>query len=187
MLGQKYQAEQLLLVHKMAEIRPGEAPAGRTGAAFVERALVAGDERAYETPLVVLTDGGTASAAEIVAGAIRDYERGVLVGEPTFGKGLVQRVHDFDDGSSARITFARWLTPDQSPIPDSGIEPDLVVTPVVIPETSDEAFAPVATPVASPGAVASPVAATRAPEVVDRPLEEAIRYLLDEAATDSAP
>ncbi|MCA9861920.1 MAG: S41 family peptidase [Thermomicrobiales bacterium] len=86
-----------------------------------------GGEETFDTPLVVLTDGGTASAAEIVSGAIRDYDRGTLVGEPTFGKGLVQRVHDFDDGSSARITFARWLTPNQTPIPDDGIKPDIVV------------------------------------------------------------
>jgi len=91
--------------------------------------IVGGGEDTFKLPLVVLVDGGTASASEIVAGAIRDYDRGILVGEATFGKGLVQRVHDFDDGSSARISFARWLTPDKIPIPDSGLQPDIEVKP----------------------------------------------------------
>jgi carboxyl-terminal processing protease len=97
------------------------------GGELISEPIVGGGETAFELPLVVLVDGGTASAAEIVAGAVRDYDRGTLVGEPTFGKGLVQRVHDFEDGSSARISFARWLTPDQSPIPDEGLAPDIVV------------------------------------------------------------
>lgn len=160
---------------------------------LISEPIVAGDERAYETPLVVLTDGGTASAAEIVAGAIRDYERGTLIGEPTFGKGLVQRVHDFDDGSSARITFARWLTPDQMPIPDSGIEPDFVISPVVDPAAGDATAVAVGTPVAGSGAAATPVADARAQAqgpaagMVDRPLEEAIRYLLGEETVAPAP
>jgi C-terminal peptidase prc len=94
---------------------------------LISEPIVGGGETTFEIPLVILIDGGTASASEIVAGAIRDYERGTLVGEPSFGKGLVQRVHDFEDGSSARITFARWLTPDRHPIPDEGLAPDIVV------------------------------------------------------------
>src|SRR5215212_4359889 len=94
---------------------------------LISEPIVSGGETALEIPLVVLIDGGTASASEIVAGAVRDYERGELVGEPSFGKGLVQRVHDFDDGSSARITFARWLTPDKIPIPEDGLAPDVAV------------------------------------------------------------
>ena len=95
---------------------------------LISEQIVGGGESAFDVPLAVLIDGGTASAAEIVAGAVRDYERGTLVGEPSFGKGLVQRVHDFEDGSSARITFARWLTPDRIPIPDEGLTPDIVIT-----------------------------------------------------------
>src|ERR671912_331655 len=94
---------------------------------LISEPIVGGGETAFDIPLVVLIDGGTASAAEIVAGAVRDYDRGLLVGESTFGKGLVQRVHDFEDGSSARITFARWLTPDRTPIPEAGLAPDIVV------------------------------------------------------------
>lgn len=95
---------------------------------LISEQIVGGGESAFDVPLAVLIDGGTASAAEIVAGAVRDHERGTLVGEPSFGKGLVQRVHDFEDGSSARVTFARWLTPDRIPIPDEGLTPDIVVT-----------------------------------------------------------
>jgi carboxyl-terminal processing protease len=95
---------------------------------LISEPIVSNGETAFDIPLVVLIDGGTASASEIVAGAIRDYDRGVLVGENTFGKGLVQRVHDFADGSSARITFARWLTPDRTPIPDEGLAPDIAVS-----------------------------------------------------------
>lgn len=94
---------------------------------LIAESIVGGGETAFDLPMAVLIDGGTASAAEIVAGAIRDYDRGALVGTNTFGKGLVQRVHDFEDGSSARITFARWLTPDQIPIPEDGLAPDVPV------------------------------------------------------------
>ena len=95
---------------------------------LISEPIVGGGESAFDIPLAVLIDGGTASAAEIVAGAVRDYGRGTLVGEPSFGKGLVQRVHDFEDGSSARVTFARWLTPHRIPIPDEGLTPDIFVT-----------------------------------------------------------
>jgi carboxyl-terminal processing protease len=103
---------------------------------LIAEPIVAGDEAEYDLPMAVLINGGTASAAEIVAGALRDYDRATLVGEPTFGKGLVQRVHDFDDGSSARITFARWLTPDKFPIPEDGLHPHVVVA--ADPEAPDD-------------------------------------------------
>jgi len=94
---------------------------------LISESILNGGEETFETPMIVLVDGGTASAAEIVAGALRVYGRAWLVGAPTFGKGLVQTVHDFQDGSSLRLTAAEWLTPDKQPIPADGLKPDILV------------------------------------------------------------
>jgi carboxyl-terminal processing protease len=77
--------------------------------------------------LALLVDGGTASAAEIVAGALRDNGRASLIGEKTYGKGSVQEVHELPDGSSLHVTVARWLTPDRHEIDKSGLDPDVIV------------------------------------------------------------
>ncbi len=83
---------------------------------------------AAEIPLVVLIDAGSASASEIVAGAIRDHERGILVGETTFGKGSVQNVHSLSDGSSLRVTVAKYYLPDGSNLDGAGLVPDIEVS-----------------------------------------------------------
>jgi len=80
-------------------------------------------------PLVVLVDMASASASEIVAGAIQDAGRGVLVGETTFGKGSVQLAYVLDDGGELRITTARWFTPLGREIHGQGLEPDISVAP----------------------------------------------------------
>ena len=79
-------------------------------------------------PLVVLVNQGSASAAEIVAGAIQASGRGVLVGEKTFGKGSVQIPHVLSDGSQLRVTIAHWFTPDGRDISKQGLEPDIAVS-----------------------------------------------------------
>jgi carboxyl-terminal processing protease len=75
--------------------------------------------------MVVLIDGGSASAAEILAGALKDQGVATIVGAKSFGKGSVQEVVNFDDGSSLKVTIAKWYTPNGVNISESGIKPDI--------------------------------------------------------------
>jgi carboxyl-terminal processing protease len=88
---------------------------------------VSGGGIATEVPLVVIVDEGTASSAEIVAGAIQDNGRGRVIGKRTFGTGTVLNTFELSDGSAVRLGVEHWLTPDGRLIFDSGIEPDEVV------------------------------------------------------------
>ncbi len=82
---------------------------------------------ARDLPLVVLVNHGTASAAEIVAGAIQAKRRGALIGDQTYGKGSVQNILPLSDGSSLHVTIAEWLTPNRIQITGKGLTPDVVI------------------------------------------------------------
>jgi carboxyl-terminal processing protease len=90
-----------------------------------------GGHRRRTYPVAILVNGGTASAAEIVAGAMRDTKRAVIVGEKTFGKGSVQSVIELDNGEGLRLTTARYYTPSGLTIHEKGIAPhvELEVSP----------------------------------------------------------
>jgi carboxyl-terminal processing protease len=84
---------------------------------------------ATEIPLVVLVNKGTASAAELVAGAIQDRKRGILIGQTTYGKGTVQQIFRLSDNSSLHVTSAEWYTPNHNEIDGKGLQPDIPMIP----------------------------------------------------------
>jgi len=96
----------------------------RTGQTETYTANGIGDDK---LPLVVLVNKGSASASEIVAGAIQDTKRGVIIGEQTFGKGSVQQVIQLKDGSALVLTIAKYLTPKGRSLNKRGVKPDIVV------------------------------------------------------------
>ena len=79
-------------------------------------------------PLVVLIDEGSASASEILAGALKDHQRAILVGKKSFGKGLVQEINPLSDGAGFNVTSQRYLTPNDTDIHKKGITPDYEVS-----------------------------------------------------------
>ena len=110
--------------------------------------------------MVVLIDEGSASASEVLAGAIRDRERGVLNGQTSFGKGTVQTWLPLSNGGGLRLPISRWLTPDELWVHEDGLSPDYRIE---LPEFDPDQ------------------------EFVDTQLQAAIDYLLGEAVIESAP
>ena len=91
------------------------------------REYIKADKKKIDIPLTVLVNGGSASASEIMAGAIKDTNRGTLVGTKTFGKGIVQRIRQLNDGSGFKITVSEYFTPSGVNIHGVGIEPHITV------------------------------------------------------------
>jgi len=83
-------------------------------------------------PMVVLVNGGSASASEIVAGALKNHDRALIVGQRTFGKGSVQVLYDYEDGSALKLTIAQYLTPGDVSIQGVGINPDIGIDPMTV-------------------------------------------------------
>lgn len=93
-----------------------------------EKAYNAGSRRGItDLPTAVLVNSGTASAAEILAGALKDNKRAPLIGEPTYGKGSVQTVRQLSDGAALHITTATWFTPKHTQIEGAGLPPDIAI------------------------------------------------------------
>ena len=90
---------------------------------------------ALDVPLTVLVNGNSASASEVLSGCLKDYGAATLVGEQTFGKGIVQTIYPFADGTAMKLTTAHYYTPEGTDIHGTGITPDVVIEDD--PETED--------------------------------------------------
>ena len=122
----------------LADVRRNGPDAGYEQRDEPDRTLNAIGEGDTQTPVVVLVDGGTASAAEVVAAALQDRSRAVIVGARTYGKGSVQEPSVLPDGSAIEFTIGRYITPAGRVIDGRGVEPDVLVDPVAEPEVAEQ-------------------------------------------------
>src|SRR5205823_14072442 len=106
-------------------LRPGASVVSLAGAHTPLRILYSRGGPASAIPLAVLADGGSASASEVVAGALRDHGRATIVGEPTYGKSLVQELVRLPSGAALKLTVARYLTPAGVDISRNGVQPHI--------------------------------------------------------------
>ncbi len=106
----------------------GEGTVMYTQDKYREKEIYTSDKEYFDIPMVVLVNNGSASASEITAGALKDHNRATIIGETTFGKGVVQGIYPLWDGSAVKLTISRYFTPNGVCIDGSGIEPDEVVS-----------------------------------------------------------
>jgi carboxyl-terminal processing protease len=106
-------------------LRPGASVVSLAGVHKPLRILYARGGSASTIPLAVLVDGGSASASEVVAGALKDHGRATIVGAPTYGKSLVQEIVQLPSGAALKLTVARYLTPAGVDISRNGVQPDI--------------------------------------------------------------
>ncbi len=102
----------------------------------------AGSDVETDLPVAVLVDSGSASASEIVAGALKNLDRALIVGRPTFGKGSVQVLYDFVDETALKLTIAQYLTPGDISIQETGIVPDVELDPAYVSKDHIDVFSP---------------------------------------------
>jgi carboxyl-terminal processing protease len=120
---------------KIADELLGEGDIVYTQTKDGKREYLKSGKSKVDYPLAVLVNGGSASASEILSGAIKDHERGTLIGTTTYGKGVVQRIKDLKDGSGLKLTISEYFTPNGTNIHGIGIEPDIVLE---LPEDIEE-------------------------------------------------